>query len=139
MSFSFWCHFFSVLAIKNIGKWSEISSLSIPVFIVLCNSEFMIYSSRSIFCNSSWFVNDWNQTVFKCSIQKFRNFFIFIFVVVKKVKVEIPCGTEKFIGLQGNGIYIFQKNVKSFKITIWRPKGCWQDGAFWISWYQFYS
>ena len=75
----------------------------------------MIYSSRSIFCNSSWFVNDWNQTVFKCSIQKFRNFFIFIFVVVKKVKVEIPCGTEKFIGLQGNGIYIFQKMLKALK------------------------
>ena len=43
---------------------------------------------------------------------EFRDFFIF--VVVKNVKVEIPGGIEKFIGLQGNGIYIFQKCAKSF-------------------------
>ena len=51
----------------------------------------MIYSSRSIFCNSSWFVNDWKETVF-------------IFVVVENVKVKVPGGIEKFIGLQRNGI-----------------------------------
>ena len=79
----------------------------------------MIYSSRSNFCNPGWFVNDWNQTVFKCLIQKFRNFSIF--VVLKNVKVKVPGDEEQFIGLQGNGIYIFQESVICFKITIRRP------------------
>ena len=40
---------------------------------------------------------------------------IFIFVVIKNVKIKAPSDIEKFIGLQGNGIYIFQKRVKALK------------------------
>ena len=68
------------------------------------------------------------------SNDKFRTFITFslfhfftfselssLFDVIKKVRVEVPGGLVKFIRLQGNGIYIFQKSVKSFEITIWRP------------------
>ena len=41
----------------------------------------MIYSSPSIFCNSSWFVNDWNQTA----------------------KVKVIGDIEEFLGLKGDG------------------------------------
>ena len=39
---------FFVTDIKNIEKWSEISSLIIPVFIVLCKSEFVMIWSMTI-------------------------------------------------------------------------------------------
>ena len=51
-----------------------------------------------------------------CSNVKFRNF---VFAVVTNDKVKVPVGIEMFIGRQVNGIHVFQKSVKSFKITIW--------------------
>ena len=55
---------------------------------------------------------------------------LFHFVLIKNVKVKVPGGIEQFIGLQGNGIYIFQKSAESFRITIWGPTDRWQDRFF---------
>ena len=56
--------------------------------------------------------------------------YFFIFVVVTNVKLKVVGGIEKTIGLQGNGICIFQKSIKTFKTTVWRPIDLWQNGVF---------